>query len=199
MQTENRAGAVRLAHAFVAAGPFVLAALILRRPELADGACPAPGEGRTGCVVQQSWVPWLTVVALAGAAVHAVGWVLLVGLPRVGRRLRRGERLRFGRPPSRRHWRADGALAAAVWAPTTQPDVQAARLATAAIDRSRSDGLAVCGRCHRSQAVRGWRAVCASCGGVALRAASRRFRPPRLVACPSPRTYRGDGSRSEVR
>jgi cytochrome c553 len=133
--------------------------------------------------VQQSWVPWLTVVALAGAAVHAVGWVLLVGLPRVGRRLRRGERLRFGRPPSRRHWRADGALAAAVWAPTTQPDVQAARLATAAIDRSRSDGLAVCGRCHRSQAVRGWRAVCASCGGVALRAtvAPVPSTPPRSV------------------
>ena len=170
MQTQNRGGAVRVAQALVAAAPFLLAALIMKRPELAEGACPAPGEGRTACVLQQSWVPWLTVVALAGAAVHAVAWVVLVGLPRVGQRLHRGDRLRFGRPPSRRQWRADGALAAAVWAPTTQPHGQAARLATAAIARSRSDGLAVCGRCHRAQAIRGWRAVCSSCGGVALRA-----------------------------
>jgi len=160
----------------MAAVPFVLWALILQRPELGDGRCPPAGEGQVWCQLQQSWVAWLTVVVLAGVATHALVWVLAVGVPGVQRRLRRGERLRYGTPPSRRAWQGDGALAAAVWAPATRPDVTARTLAERALDRAArgatpaTDGLAVCGRCHRSQAIHGWRAVCPDCGGVTLRA-----------------------------
>lgn len=176
MDARLRAGAVRLGHAGMAAIPFVIWALMLKRPELGALSCPPSGEGRLLCELQQSWVAWLTVVAVAGAATHGLVWILAVTVPGVTRRLRNGERLRYGTPPSRRAWQGDGALAAAVWAPASQPGPHARTIAERALDRARhesvpaADGLAVCGRCHRSQAIRGWRAVCPHCGGVALRA-----------------------------
>lgn len=176
MDARFRWGANRLRHVVMAAVPFVIWALMLRRPQLGADRCPPAGEGQVWCQLQQSWVAWLTVVMLAGVATHGVVWVLACGIPGVRRRLQRGERLRLGTPPSRRGWAGDGALAAAVWAPTTDVRPEAAALAERALDRARrgsapaSDGLAVCGRCHRSQAIHGWRAVCPHCGGVALRA-----------------------------
>lgn len=176
MHARWRTGAVWLRHAGMAAIPFVIWALMIKRPELGAGGCPPSGEGRLMCELQQSWAAWLTVVAVAGAATHGLVWALAVAVPSVMRRLREGERLRYGTPPSRRAWQGDGALAAAVWAPASQPAPQARALAERALDRARhpstapTDGLAVCGRCHRSQAIRGWRAVCPHCGGVAVRA-----------------------------
>jgi hypothetical protein len=177
-----------LRDAAMAMVPFVLWALMLKRPDVGAERCPPAGEGQLWCQLQQSWIAWLTVVMLAGVATHAVVWVLAVGVPGVRRRLQRGERLRFGTPPSRRAWAADGDLAAAVWAPATQPGQRASALAERALARAQrqtegvTDRLAVCGRCHRSQAIHGWRAVCPHCGGVALRA----IVAPRVAARATP-------------
>jgi cytochrome c553 len=171
MQGANRGGAVRMGRVLVAALPFVLAALIIKRPELAPSACPAAGEGRTMCLLEQSWSPWLTAVSAAAVGMHALAWLFYAGIPDVVRRFHRGDRLRFGKPPSRRAWQADARLAAAVWAPATEGTPRAHRLAEGALSGAQqSDGLAVCGRCHQSHAITGFRAICPDCGGMAVRA-----------------------------
>jgi len=98
--------------AFLLAG--LAAGLVLALPlDLSGAGCPPAGEGRNMCLVQETWAPALTTVALCLAGACLLANLLLVRLPE---RLR-GERPR--KPPRRGHGRealeSDDVLRAATW------------------------------------------------------------------------------------
>lgn len=98
--------------AFLLAG--LAAGLLLALPvDLSGAGCPPAGEGRNMCLVQESWAPALTTIALCLAGSWLLSDLLFVRLPE----LRRGDRPR--KPPRRGHGReaieADEVLRAATW------------------------------------------------------------------------------------
>jgi hypothetical protein len=123
----------------LSAVPFVVAALLVQPRRPPDGACPASGEGLTGCMLNRTWAAWLTLVVLIGVGTHVVAWLALHGGPDLVRRLRaRGQAQTTG-------------------------SVAPAKRGPAAV------GPVACGRCAAIVASTESRCTCPRCGGVAVR------------------------------
>ncbi len=92
----------------------LVAGLLLALPvDASTGSCPAPGEGRNMCLVQEVWAPALTTVALCLLLAWLLADLLFVRLPdlRAGNRTRRRPRPGHGREALER----DATLRAASW------------------------------------------------------------------------------------
>lgn len=106
--------------------------LLLALPvDLSGAGCPPAGEGRNMCLVQESWAPALTTVALCLAGGWVLADLLFVRLPE----LCRGDRPR--KPPRRGHGReaieADEVLRAATWGVLPPPRRRRVEVTVAAI------------------------------------------------------------------
>jgi hypothetical protein len=102
----------RLPHLVFLIGGLLIGAAIALPLDTAGANCPAPGEARNMCLVQNVWAPALTTVALCLLLAWLVADLLFVRLPdlRAGKRIRRRPR-DHGREALER----DDTLRAATW------------------------------------------------------------------------------------